>query len=206
MTWRARWITGAIVASCVLASCGPPAGPSSDPAVWHELAERAFRRGDRSARNADARADGGMTADVASLRRDAVAAWREAGRCYRNVFRLTDPRASLRGPRAQMAFRTARSFSKAARALPADAASDDLAGGALFWFAHALVLEPSSRQAHYERARLFDSQIAGARDLERARAGYERYLAAYDAAKTPVAGEAERAAHARARIEALRVR
>ena len=184
----------------LLAGCG---GEEPTPDVQELMAEgeAAFARGEEAVMAArteaafDASLDGFATA---------VKAWMEAAAAYRRAFRLLDPVPELQQQRAMLAFRIARTFAKAARHGRDPEWAGFRADHAFLWLDQAARLAPGLRQVHYERARLFDSEIESARDLVAAHAAYRRYLAEVDLASQMVPeSERERVAHARERAAAL---
>ncbi|MDJ0521994.1 MAG: hypothetical protein QNJ90_07950 [Planctomycetota bacterium] len=173
----------------LLTGCGPTDDPGTAQ-TWIARADEAFAEGDKLAQ------------DPAALS-DAVAAWRRAGSDYVRAFRLEDPTPERAEARALLAFRIGRAWSKAARESADEPRRGAHGDRALFWFAHARRLEPGLRQAWYERALLFDSDIADVADGVRAREAYEKYVAAVEAAGDVPDGERERVKRARERLEVL---
>lgn len=136
---------------------------------WKETGDAAFTAGDEMF----ARAESGRLPEV---REEAVAAWVEAANAYIYSFRLEDPVESRRTTRAMLAFRVGRALSKASLHGVTHPYRDQMAERAVRWFAEAYALEPGLRASHYERAVLFDSEIASVRDLLRARRAYRRFV------------------------------
>jgi len=127
----------------------------------------------------------------------------EATRAFTYAFRLTDPTDEMREVRAVLAFRKARSLAEQALTGQSEWPPAALADGAFFWLEQARTLGPSLRAVTYEQARLFDSDIEGVADPERARVEYARYVAETEAAGDVPEAERERLARARERLGAL---
>jgi len=187
-----------VLSMAVLAGCGGEEAPP-DAKAWLTEADAAFARGDALVGPGRA-AEGHVSFDD---RADAVVAWAEAGRAYRNAFRLVDPEPAVAGQRGMLAFRAARALAKAARHGTEANRADILADRALTWFDQAARLVPDLRQVHYERARLFDSTIGAVADHVRAHGAYTHYLALAGTAGEISPGEQARVTHARERAKAL---
>lgn len=186
-----------------LAGCGDEPAPKR---VEDYLAagQAAFARGDEVVQQARTEADFDVALDGFA---EAVAAWMEAASSWRKGFRLLDPVEENAATRAMLAFRIARAFAKAARHGRDPAWAGVRADHAFVWLDQTARLAPGMRQVHYERARLFDSDIENARDLVAARAAYLRYLAAVDFSADSTdslpASEQDRVKHARERAKVL---
>ncbi|MDA1196034.1 MAG: hypothetical protein O2894_12750 [Planctomycetota bacterium] len=163
--------------------------PEPEPGAYLAQADTAFAAGEA------AQAGGDMPA--------AVGAWADAGDAYRHAFRLMDPQAEAAPQRALVAFRAARSLAKAALHGTAPEYVRFRAQLALTWLDEAERLAPSLRQVHYERARLFDSNIPSVTDFMAAFGAYTRYLQLVGAEQVPSESERPRVEHARTRVAAL---
>lgn len=177
-----------------LLACVAACGGSGDPgtaASWTRSADDAFALGER------------LAADPATAG-DAVQAFREAGADYVRAFRFEEPVPERAARRAQLALRIGRAWAAAARLGTQERLRSTHGDRALFWFGHALRLQPDLHAALLARARLFDSDIPDVRDLTRALEAYEGYVAAYAAvgqAGPPVTTQLQQA---QKRIEALK--
>ena len=81
----------------------------------------------------------------------------------------------------------------------------DYARAASFWLTHTRRLQPSMRQALYERALLRESNLDGMWSKEQAADDYRAYLQAIDELGDELpASEKGRATHARERLNELR--
>lgn len=179
-----------LLAAVTVPGCDGTVDPGT-AAAWTAKADAAFAEGDRYAQQPDGLAE-------------AVAAWREAGRSYVKAFRLVTPEPEQREARALLAFRIGRACSKAARETADETRSGPHGDRALFWFAHARRLEPGLRQAYFERAVLFDSDIAEVADATRAREAYAAYVRACTEAGASLSdAERERVTLAKQRLEEL---
>jgi hypothetical protein len=199
---RALWILGLVTAAC-LPGCGDDEGAGADPALWVARADEAFEAANESARRAREPGPLGSDARTPDHWADAAASWKEAARGYRNAFRLEDPTPDRSDARGLLAFRVGRAMSLAARKRPGDASSEGWARESLLWFRQAESIRPDLRQVHYERALLYESEVPGLRDMERARMGYEAYLAALDGVDVVPDGESIMVERARKRLEEL---
>ncbi|MDF1701550.1 MAG: hypothetical protein P1V36_10385 [Planctomycetota bacterium] len=184
----------------LLAGCGskPPA-----PTLEEHLAkgQAAFARGDAIVLEARAAS---LAEEAADLYAMAVEAWAEAAEAYSDAFRLIDPVPESASQRAMLAFRVARAFAKAARHGQAASWAGFRADHAFLWLDQTARLAPHMRQVHYERARLFDSDIDKVRDVMAAHVSYSRYLADVDLSSQTVSeAEQPRVALARERRAAL---
>jgi hypothetical protein len=101
-----------------------------------------------------------------------------------------------------LAFRVGRALSKASLQGVTHPYRDAMAGRAVTWFGEARGLAPALLATHYECAALFESEIAGVRDLDRARAAYARYLRESDP-ESPSEREQQFRKRAAERVEAL---
>lgn len=200
---RARIRVRVVLAVLLLGGCGDGAAPSTDPALWVQRADQAFRDAEESARQARAAAGGGTNDGAAAHRADAVARWKEASRHYRNAFRLEEPVEARASVRALLAFRIGLSMSNAARKRPAERSSEGWAQEALLWLRQAERIHPGMRQVHFERALLYESEIGQVRNIERARAAYEAYVTAAEAEAELPASEEPRVERARERLKEL---
>lgn len=166
-----------------LAGCGAPEEPPSDPAVWQDAGDRAYRTGDLL----------------------------EAERAYRVAFSLYDPRdPAMRERRGALAFATGRSLARAVRDPDAPWSAAGLrrrAFDADAWLRLALQIDPERGWAHLQRARLFDAEHEALTKPEDARAAYEAFLA-WQASSPPEhvrppGDDDPKVLHARERLEAL---
>jgi len=182
MRHRMRVLSLAIVVAG-LVGCGAPEAPPSDPAVWQDAGDRAYRTGDLL----------------------------EAERAYRVAFSLYDPRdPAMRERRGALAFATGRSLARAVRDPDAPWSSAGLARRAFdadAWLRLALQIDPDRGWAHLQRARLFDAAHEALSKPEEARAAYEAFLS-WQASNPPQrvqppAKDDPKVLHARKRLEAL---
>lgn len=174
-----------------LPGCG---SGETDPTAetWRKRGEASFFAADQLMERVDVQAgtqtDAAAGVDRGTLRAEAVAAYVEAANGLIRAFRLEDPLPELREKRAMTTFRIGRALSNASRHGVAHPRRDHLARRSVFWFGEALGLMPTLHAAEFERAVLYDSEIAAVRDLYRARDAYARFLrvAPTGAAQTPV--------------------
>jgi len=159
---------------------------------WRKRGDASFFAADELMENVDPKS-GAETSGVAgvdpdALRAEAVRAYVEAGNSFIRAFRLEDPLPERRELRGMTAFRIGRALSNAARQGVTHPHRDTLARRAVDWFGEALNLLPALHAAEFERAELYDSEIAEVRDLYRARDAYGRFLEASpsDSAQAPV--------------------
>lgn len=195
-----RHVAAALLLLACLGACGGEEPPPSFEALMAD-GHAAFERGEDAvmAARTEASFDGSLEGFA-----EAVEAWMQAASAYRRAYRLLDPVPELREQRAMLAFRIARTFAKAARHGQDPDWADLRADHAFLWLDQTGRLVPAMRQVHYERARLFDSEVGSARDLVAAHAAYARYVAAVDAVEGGVPeAERPRVTHARERVEAL---
>ena len=194
-----RWLVWC-VPCLLLAACG---GDEPAPSVEALLADgqAAFQRGEDAVMAARTEAEFDAALEGYS---EAVAGWMEAASAWRKAFRMIDPTDEEKSRRTMLSFRIARAFAKAARHGRDPDWASLRADHAFIWFDQTARLAPGMRQVHYERARLFDSEIESVRDLVAAHGAYMKYLALVDFdSNTIPESEQERVKHARSRAMAL---